>query len=310
MDAKLELIIQSREKDLGGFTVRRLLPYATHRMVGPFIFFDHMGPAEFKPGDGLNVRPHPHIGLATVTYLFDGKILHRDSLGSEQFIEPGAINWMTAGKGIVHSERTPEDLKKTGYKMNGIQCWVALPDSKETMEPNFSHHPKETLPEFSIGKARLKLLLGNAFGHQSPVPVHSDLFYLEAFVPAGASFDFDPSEGRESAVYVVKGQLRVENESLGDCTMAVARKGQSLRLEAQMDSHLMLLGGVAVGPRYIWWNLVASTETQLENAKALWKKSGPHLDSPLFPPIPGDNQEYIPAPEEMPHVHTTKGTIL
>ena len=287
------MIIRAREKDLGGFSVRRVLPYASHRMVGPFIFFDHMGPAEFKPGKGMDVRPHPHINLATVTYLFEGKIQHRDSLGSNQSIEPGAINWMTAGRGIVHSERTPDLERKNGMKINGIQLWVALPKEFEEIEPEFSHHPKETLPEFKIGKALAKLLLGKAFGQQSQVPVHSDLFYLEIKLPKGESLSLNV-EGRESAVYIVDGKVTVSGEQVIATEMYV---GKDLVIEALEDSRFMALGGSPVGERFIYWNFVSSSKERLEEVKRDWSlfpKSGSR-----FHTVPGDDKEFIPLPDEV-----------
>lgn len=292
---KISLIIPSREKDLGGFSVRRILPYASRRMVGPFIFFDHMGPAEFAPGEGMTVRPHPHIHLATVTYLFEGKIHHRDSLGSDQLIEPGAINWMTAGHGIVHSERTPETLKASGSHLNGIQCWVALPEEFEESQPSFQHHPSEGLPEFEIDGIRLKLLLGSAFNHRSPVKTHSDLFYLDVFFPKGSQLEL-PCDGREGAVYLVSGKVAIGGVTLDPYSMAVGQVGEPLRVKADEDSRCMLLGGKAIGERFIYWNFVSSSKGSLEIAKAAWAK-GPGNTS-RFPVVPGDEQEFIPLPIE------------
>jgi len=308
MSSKIDLIITSREKDLGGFPVRRVLPYATHRMVGPFIFFDHMGPANFPPRKGMDVRPHPHIGLATVTYLFEGEIFHRDSLGSQQPIQPGAINWMTAGRGIVHSERTPDSLRRTGFNVNGIQCWVALPDSEEEREPDFAHHPKSTLPEFEVEGTKCKLLLGSAFNKQSPVKVYSDMFYLEVQIPKGRQFSF-PVRGLECAFYVVSGAVQVETQTANPYTMLVAKSGEDLNLSALEDSRLMILGGAPVGPRFIWWNLVSSSQERLAQAREDWIK-GPRDESPRFRPIPGDQQEFIPAPEWNLTNESRKGTIL
>lgn len=299
------MIITSRERDIGGFTVRRILPYATHRMVGPYIFFDHMGPAEFKPGDGMDVRPHPHINLATVTYLFDGTIRHRDSLGSDQLIEPGAINWMTAGRGIVHSERTPDEKRRTGMKVNGIQLWVALPTEHEETDPSFTHYPKNVLPEFTHDGSFVKLLVGNLFGKSSPVKIHSDLFYAEARIKAGSTFNFEVS-GRESAAYVVEGKLEVDGQQAGPCSMVVAKGTSSMRLTALGDCKLMLLGGSPVGTRKIFWNFVSSSEQRIEQCKAEWAK-GPG-NSERFARIPGDDQEFIPLPSEPPQ--NPKGTIM
>jgi redox-sensitive bicupin YhaK (pirin superfamily) len=301
--SKLALMIQSRERDLGGFSVRRLLPYATHRMVGPYIFFDHMGPATFPAGEGMDVRPHPHIHLATVTYLFEGAILHRDSLGSEREIRPGAINWMTAGRGIVHSERTPPALRAAGSRLHGIQLWVALPEAAEDSEPSFVHHPAEDFPEFQVSGARVKVLLGEIFGHKSPVATKSDLFYADAVLPRGTKLTF-PAGGRETGFYLVSGKLRAEEQTLSDYSMGIAATGADLELEAQADSRVMLFGGSPVGKRFIEWNFVSSSQAKVDQAKADW---APGPGSARFPKIPGDDREFIPLPEDCPK---TKGTIL
>ena len=291
-----ELMISPRERDLGGFSVRRVLPYAKRRMVGPFVFFDHMGPAEFPPGKGITVRPHPHIHLATVTYLFEGKIHHRDSLGSDQNIEPGAINWMTAGRGIVHSERAPLDLLASGSRLNGIQCWVALPESAENCDPAFSHHAADSLPEFSLEDAHLKLLLGRAFGRESPVPVHSDMLYLDGQIKGGGRFRL-PAEKRELAIYVAKGKLVSGGQEIPEYTMAIAKPGTALTIEAKEDSRFLLLGGEPLGERFIYWNFVSSSEENIEAAKRDWR-DGPGERGSRFPKVPGDDQEFIPLPEE------------
>lgn len=292
----VETVIAARPRDIGGFLVRRVLPFASHRMVGPFIFFDHMGPAELKPGEGMDVRPHPHINLATVTYLFEGKIQHKDSLGSDLAIEPGAINWMTAGKGIVHSERTPEVERKKGIRVNGIQLWVALPEEFEETAPTFSHHPKESLPEFQIGEAKVKLLLGNIFDRTSPVKIHSDLFYAEIKIPRKTQLHI-PTGGREAAIYVVDGNVSVEGQSLQAYEMLVAKRGSDLLVtaSAEQDARLMLIGGHPVGERFIYWNFVSSSKERLEEAKKLWSQ-GPTLDNPRFHPVPGDDQEFVSLP--------------
>lgn len=301
--SKVELIIAPREKDLGGFHVRRILPYAKHRMVGPFVFFDHMGPATFASGEGMDVRPHPHIGLSTVTYLFEGKIRHRDSLGSDQIIEPGAINWMTAGRGIVHSERSPDDFRRSGGRMNGIQVWVALPEEHEDTEPGFFHHPADTLPEFDIEGVNLKLLLGSAFGYQSPVKTHSELFYLDVKLPQGSRLSF-PAHG-EAAVYLAEGRVNLEGQALSPFSMAVIRKCETLAIEAAEASRVILLGGQPVGERFIYWNLVSSKKEKLEEAKKDWA-GGPRPGA-RFGEIPGDNQEFIPLPQEP---GTPRGTVM
>lgn len=300
------MLITSREKDLGGFSVRRILPYATHRMVGPFIFFDHIGPAEFSPGKGMEVRPHPHIHLATVTYLFSGKIRHRDSLGSDQLIEPGAINWMTAGQGIVHSERTPEDLKKTGGSLHGIQCWVALPQEHEKTSPSFKHHPSTSLPEFSVEGVDCKLLLGKAFGYTSPVEIHSDLFYVDVKMELNQTLNWR-NDSREVAVYVVDGKATVNGEEAVICTMVVLKTGEDFTINAKENTRLLLLGGSSVGPRHIYWNFVASLPADIEAAKEDWRKGPGH--SSRFPQIPGDDQDFIPLPPDTVRTNP-KGTPL
>lgn len=286
--------IISRERDLGGFSVRRVLPSPQRKMVGPFIFFDHMGPASFSPGSGINVRPHPHINLATVTYLFDGEIHHRDSLGSNQIIHPGAVNWMTAGRGIVHSERTTEQTLKAGFHLNGIQLWVALPLEFEESEPTFVHHPANDFQTFNQGKSSVRVILGSLFGHKSPVRVHSDLFYVEVKIPKGETF-IVPFDGRERAFYVVSGQLRVENETVQACSMAIATDNSNLSCVALEDVHMMLLGGSPVGERFIDWNFVSSSKDRIEEAKNLWRQT-PSSTNPRFQTIPGDDLEMIPLP--------------
>lgn len=300
----IELIIAPRERDIGGFTVRRILPYAIHRMVGPFIFFDHMGPAEFSPGEGMDVLPHPHIGLATVTYLFEGKILHRDSLGSDRVIEAGAINWMTAGKGIVHSERTPDDIRSSGGKVNGIQIWVALPEEFEESQPSFVHHPADSLPEFEMNSIKVKILLGSAFGRSSPVQIHSPLFYVELLMPKGSQFIF-PAHG-EAAAYVAEGAVKVDDQKVNLHAMAVIKKCQNLNLEALEDSRVLIIGGEPVGNRFIYWNFVASSKEKLEKAKDDWK-NGPGKG--IFTHIPGDEHEFVPLPVEPGNLNP-KGTAM
>jgi redox-sensitive bicupin YhaK (pirin superfamily) len=304
---EIELIITARERDLGGFHVRRVLPYATHRMVGPFIFFDHMGPATFLSNQGVDVRPHPHINLATVTYLFEGKIRHRDSLGSDQLIEPGAINWMVAGHGIVHSERTPEDLRRSGSRLSGIQCWIALPDEFEEIAPSFTHYAANTLPEFTMDNIQLKLLLGTAFNHQSPVKVYSDLFYLYAKLPKGSKMTF-PLREREGAVYIVEGSIRVNGKIIDQYAMAVGKQCGNLELEALEESKIMLLGGASIGKRYIYWNFVSSSEEKIKQAKTDWLPGPGATDR--FPEIPTDNMEFIPLPDEGPTQENPRGTIM
>lgn len=304
--AKVEVVITAQEKDLGGFSVRRILPYA-HCMVGPFIFFDHMGPAVFTEGNGIDVRPHPHIALATLTYLFEGKIRHRDSLGSDQLIEPGAINWMVAGKGIVHSERTPQALRQSGSRLNGIQCWVALPNEAENIAPSFKHYPADQIPEFKIDNVTVKLLVGNLFNHSSPVKVDSEMFYIHAQIPKGGRLHLPVAE-QQSAAYVVSGKVLVNDQEVDHCAMAVAGKGLDLIVEAIEDSHVMFLGGKPVGQRYIYWNFVASSKEAIDEAMQDWSV-GPGDVNSRFPKVPGDDVEYIPLPERHGDLNP-KGTVM
>lgn len=303
----LDKTITARERDLGGFSVRRLLPHAQQPMVGPFIFFDHMGPATFPAQHGIDVRPHPHIHLATVTYLFEGKIHHRDSLGSDQLIEPGAINWMTAGHGIVHSERTPDALRHSGSRLSGIQCWVALPEEAEDVAPQFIHYPAHNIPDFYIDHAHIKLLLGQAYQRQSPVKTHSELFYLEVHLPRGQSFTF-PHEDSECAVYVVQGAVRIGTDDVSQFSLAIAHPGQAIEITALQDAHIMLFGGKPIGKRYIYWNFVASSPEKIALAKIEWAQ-GPGAAGSRFPIIANDHQDYIPLPED-PTVKNPQGTIM
>jgi redox-sensitive bicupin YhaK (pirin superfamily) len=287
------MILPAHAKDLGdGFFVNRALPQIEKRSVGPFLFLDHMGPAMLPPGKGLNVRPHPHINLATVTYLFEGSFRHRDSLGSDQIIEPGAINWMTAGKGIVHSERMPEHLVDKGGPMHGIQLWIGLPTEHEECEPSFSHHPKSGFQEFQVEDAKLKLLLGKKFGKISPVPVLSDIFYLEGKLKKDGILSM-PTEGQEAGVYLVSGKLEVDDQAVSPKEMFVSESDNTVVIKASVDSHFMLLGGKSLGPRYLLWNFVSSSKDRLEEVKLAWAQ-GPKADNERFHPIPGDDIEFIP----------------
>jgi redox-sensitive bicupin YhaK (pirin superfamily) len=287
----VDLQIEARPRDLGGgFTVRRLLPSIARRMVGPFIFFDEMGPVAMDPGAGLDVRPHPHINLATVTYLFDGEILHRDSLGTEQPIRPGAVNWMTAGRGIVHSERSPAASRKTGVRLHGLQLWVALPKAKEEVAPSFQHHAADTIPAVERPGARLRVVAGSAYGSASPVGVLSTLFYVEARLERGAKLDL-PEEHAERAVYVVAGSIRADGHVRGPSGMLVFRVRTPARIEALEASHVMLLGGAPLdGERHVWWNFVSSSPARIERAKDDWR-------SRRFASVPGDDAEFIPLPQ-------------
>jgi redox-sensitive bicupin YhaK (pirin superfamily) len=289
----VELVIAPRLRDLGGFTVRRILPYAKRRMVGPFIFLDEMGPVELPAGGGLDVPPHPHIGLATVTYLFGGEILHRDSLGSVQPIRPGAVNWMTAGRGIVHSERSDAAQRDRARPLHGLQSWVALPLAQEEAEPAFSHHAAGDLPVIEREGVRLKLIAGRAYGERAPVPVFSDLFYVDAALESGAVLAL-PADHDERAFYVVSGAVAFDGGRYEAGSLVVVRPGAVARLEAGGPARVMLLGGAPLeGPgerrRHIWWNFVASDPARIERAKADWREG-------RFPKVPGDD-DFVPLPE-------------
>jgi len=287
----LERAIPGRARDLGdGFQVRRVLPAPQRMTVGPFIFFDHMGPVQLAAGHGMDVRPHPHIGLATVTWLFDGEVLHRDSLGSEQLIRPGELNWMTAGRGIVHSERSPTSARASGAHVHGLQLWVALPDALEAIEPAFQHVAADALPEVDVGGARLRVLAGSAYGVESPAQVHSPLFYVDARLAAGADLEL-PMEHTQRALYLVGGAVACDGTTYGPGTMLVFQPGVAVRIRALEATHMVLLGGAPIGQRHIWWNFVASTAERIEAAKAAWRAGG-------FPSVPGDTAEFIPLPED------------
>lgn len=283
-------IIDARPRDLGGFKVARLLPSRARRLVGPFIFFDHMGPAELGPGEGMDVRPHPHIGLATVTYLFEGEIIHRDSLGSHQPIRPGDINWMTAGRGIAHSERTSAELRRVGSKLDGLQLWVALPRTDEETAPQFHHHPVDTLPTLEREGAAIRVLAGTAYGETSPVRTFSSLFYLDVEMPVGCTLSI-PREHEERAAYVVDGALVCGAEQAAPGRMLVFEPDTDVVLRATSDSRVVLLGGAPMdGKRHIWWNFVSSSKERIEQAKRDWKEQ-------RFFKVPGDEIEFIPLPE-------------
>jgi redox-sensitive bicupin YhaK (pirin superfamily) len=287
---EIETIIEARTHDLGEFTVGRVLPSAARRLVGPFIFFDHMGPARFKPGQGINVRPHPHINLATVTYLFEGEIVHRDSLGSHQAIRPGAINWMTAGRGITHSERTSPERRERGQALHGIQLWLALPNTDQETEPEFHHHPADDIPELDRDGVRLRVLAGSAYGATSPVKTFSRLFYVEAIMPAGTALAM-PEGFADRAAHLVDGDVVCGAERSSKPRMLVFKAGTEPVLEARADSRLVLLGGEPFEEgRHIWWNFVSTSKDRIERAKRDWKEG-------RFPKVPGDEDEYIPLPE-------------
>ena len=289
----IEQVIEARRRDLGGFEVGRLLPYGQRPMIGPFIFFDHMGPVDFPPGvpRSTDVRPHPHIGLATVTYLFAGEITHRDSLGFEQAIRPGEVNWMTAGRGISHSERF-DGMRRDGGSFDGIQAWVALPDADEETDPGFAHVDAGDLPVIDIGDAGVRLIAGSAFGLTSSVETRSPMFYAHASLPAGADVGV-PDGYSERAVYVARGRLDLGGCAYGPGNMVVLRRDTDPVLTALEASIVMLLGGEPVGPRHIWWNFVSSSAARIEQAKADWQAG--RIPLPV-----GDSDEFIPLPDGSP----------
>jgi redox-sensitive bicupin YhaK (pirin superfamily) len=287
---QLATVIDARTRDLGGFTVGRVLPSTARKLVGPFIFFDHMGPADFPPGRGIDVRPHPHIGLATVTYLFSGEIVHRDSLGSHQPIRPGDVNWMTAGRGITHSERTGPEPRRTGARLDGLQLWVALPRRHEETEPEFHHHPARDLPAAEVAGVQVRVLAGSAYGKTSPVRTFSPLFYVDAAIPAGGELPL-PDEYEERAVYVAGGTVACGNERAERGRMLVFTPGVAVTLRAVSDARVALIGGAPIdGERHIFWNFVSSSEARIEQAKRDWREG-------RFPKVPGDEQEFIPLPQ-------------
>jgi len=285
------IIIKGNPRDLGdGFHVSRILPSPGHRMVGPFVFFDYFGPVEFPPGKGVDVRPHPHIGLATVTYLFEGSQMHRDTVGSVQEIQPGDVNWMTAGRGIAHSERTGPETRARGHRLHGIQSWIGLPLNDEEVEPSFQHIASRDLPSLTKDGVALKIITGHAFDLVSPVRVFSDTFYVDARLADEASLDMT-NEHEERAVFVVRGKVKVNDATVADGTMAVLDAKEKATITAQGDARVMLLGGAPLdGQRHLWWNFVSSSKERIERAKTDWQAG-------CFGKIPGDEIEFIPLPD-------------
>jgi len=289
--------ITGKAHDLGdGFFVTRLLPQIARRSIGPFVFFDYFGPVDFVPGKGVDVRPHPHIGLATLTYLFDGGQTHRDTLGSVQDIAPGDVNWMTAGRGIAHSERTGEHLRATGHRLHGIQSWIGMPQGDEEADPAFQHFARSELPEHEDKAVTLRLIAGEAFGLKSPVQVFSPIFYADArFAPGGALRYATDHE--ERALFIIDGEIQIGGstqgvETHGPGAMLVLDQGEDVSLYADAPARVMLLGGAKLdGPRHIWWNFVSSSKERIERAKLDWKEG-------RFGLIPGDDKEFIPLPED------------
>lgn len=285
----VQLVIAPKARDLGDFSVRRLLPSGKKQMVGPFIFFDHMGPVDFAPGRGIDVRPHPHIGLATVTYLFSGSMMHRDSLGFEQLITPGAINWMVAGRGITHSERSSVDARATHEHVEGLQIWVALPLALEEMLPEFTHYPAESLPQIEREGVCIRVLAGEAYGQRSPVSVQSDLFYVDVTLSTGSSLLADMNYP-ERALYIVTGNLAIAGEDYVAGKMIILEPGVEISVCANSDARFVILGGEPFAePRHVWWNFVSSSRARIEQAKTDWRLG-------RFERVPGD-KEFIPLPD-------------
>lgn len=284
----VEQLIQPRDRDLGGFSVRRVLPTIGRKRVGPWVFFDHMGPARFPAGEGINVRPHPHINLATVSYLFEGEILHRDSLGSVQAIRPGDINLMVAGSGIVHSERERPEVTAKPRRLHGLQLWLALPEADEETEPAFYHYPGADIPGVEVDGVTVRVMMGTAYGVASPVKVFAETLYIEAQLQAGQTLTLPDAE--ECAVYVAEGALQVQGTSVPEHSMAVLADAEDVTVEATQSSRIAVVGGEPLGRRHIEWNFVSSSKERIERAKQDWKAG-------RFPVVPGDEEEFIPLPE-------------
>jgi redox-sensitive bicupin YhaK (pirin superfamily) len=289
MSSSIKAVLKPHLRDIGNLAVRRVLPAMAARLVGPFIFFDHMGPATLPAGTGLDVRPHPHIGLATVTYLFEGAIMHRDSLGSQQKIVPGDVNWMTAGRGIVHSERTPDEERARGSNVHGIQTWVALPLTDEDCDPSFEHHESDTLPQIERNGVTLRVIAGTAFGHTAPARTFSGTLYVAAHFAPGSAFALD-TEHEERGVYLVDGDLTLDGTPLEVAQMAVLNPAEIVTLASHGGATVMLLGGDKIdGERFIEWNFVASSREKIEHAKTAWTNQ-------QMGKVPGET-DWIPLPE-------------
>jgi len=287
---QIELMVVPNARDIDGFQVRRALPTARRRLVGPFIFFDQMGPAILRAGQGLDVRPHPHIGLATVTYLFDGKIRHRDSLGTEMVIEPGDVNLMTAGRGIVHSERTPEELRGAPMSISGLQTWLALPDGKEEVAPVFENTARADLPTIDAEGVKGRIIIGSFSGLHSPVRVASDTLYADIRLAPGARVKI-PADAEERAIYTLDGEVAISGDRFPPARLLVFKPGDEVVVSSEAGAHFMLFGGASLGSRrYIWWNFVSSSKERIEQAKNEWKTG-------RFDIVPGDEEEFVPLPE-------------
>ncbi|MFD1795916.1 pirin family protein [Paracoccus aurantiacus] len=292
----IETLIIPRARDLGGFEVKRALPAPKRQMVGPFIFFDQAGPAEFLTGQGIDVRPHPHIGLGTVTYLYRGDFHHRDSIGSDQVILPGALNWMVAGKGVTHSERTSAQGRNGPHSLYGIQTWIALPEYHEEMDPTFEHHGKESLPLIEAEGVSARLILGNAYGEAAPATLYSETFYLDVVLAPGARFPL-PDDHEDRGLYITEGSVAVAGQEFGAGRMMVFRPGDRITvLAGENGARLMALGGATLnGPRYVWWNFVSSSKERIDEAREAWRDA--NWGKGMFDLPDGDRDEFTPAPE-------------
>ncbi len=297
--ASIETVIVPRSRDLGGFEVRRALPAPRRRMVGPFVFFDQMGPAEFITGAGIDVRPHPHIGLATVTYLYSGEFQHRDSLGTNQMIHPGELNWMVAGRGVTHSERTSPQTRQAPHDLFGIQTWVALPEAEEDGPAAFEHFGREALPVLEDEGCSLRVILGSAYGVSAPARVFGEIFYVDAKLEPGARLPL-PAEHEDRGLYVVEGEIHVAGDVFAAGRMLVFRPNDPITIGAgPQGARLLLLGGATFsGPRYLWWNFVSSSREKIEHAKEQWRKG--RWGEGLFDLPPDDRAEFTPAPPDAP----------
>jgi hypothetical protein len=285
----IDLLIRPGKKDLGGFTVRRCLPHPQRRLVGPWIFFDHAGPSQLPAGEGVDVRPHPHINLATVTYMFEGQFQHKDSLGNDLAIQPGDINLMVAGKGIVHSERSPDSEREKDATLHALQLWLALPEQDQEIDPAFYHYEAEEIPQVDFDGIPIRVMMGHAFGVSSPVKTFADTLYLESRLQPGQSLPLPETE--ERAVYVAEGEVEIDGETVPEHAMAVLTSKQGLAAKANKASKIALIGGENVGERHIWWNFVSTSKDRIEQAKQDWQAGN-------FPTVPGDDEEFIPLPEK------------
>ncbi|TKW66240.1 MAG: pirin family protein [Paracoccus denitrificans] len=292
----IETMIVPRARDLGGFEVKRALPAPQRQMVGPFIFFDQAGPAEFLTGQGVDVRPHPHIGLGTVTFLYRGDFHHRDSIGTDQVILPGAVNWMVAGKGVTHSERTSDQGRQGPHSLYGIQTWIALPEDREDMDPIFEHHGKQALPRFEAEGINATLILGSAYGQSAPATLYSETFYLDVALAPGARFPL-PDDQEDRGLYITEGSVTIAGDHFEAGRMMVFRPGDKITVAAgPQGARLMALGGATLnGPRYVWWNFVASSRDKIEHAREEWRAA--NWGEGQFELPEGDDQEFTPAPE-------------